>query len=62
MVRVDKTYVELLEARRRFEKPPKSAAGIRTVAIPRMSSRWSENMRRSGLARSCSLSVAMAVG
>ncbi|GAA2147768.1 hypothetical protein GCM10009826_00860 [Humibacillus xanthopallidus] len=33
-VRVDKTYVELLEARRRFEKPPKSAAGIRTVAIP----------------------------
>lgn len=33
-VKVDKTYVELLEARRRFEKPPKSSAGVRTTAIP----------------------------
>lgn len=33
-VRVDKTYVELLQTRRRFEKPPKSSAGVRTISIP----------------------------
>ncbi|ADU49614.1 integrase family protein [Intrasporangium calvum DSM 43043] len=33
-VRVDKTYVELLESRRRFEKEPKSQAGRRVVSIP----------------------------